>query len=91
MTDLSVSNVDPNSLAMTKILAVMPITEPRIVDGYIYYSAAVNGLSYSIIPDKQIVRVRIQLLDDMDVLVRPTGKFFLTLARRFSYTVYERR
>ena len=57
---MNVSNVDPNTLSMTKILAVIPVNEPRIVDGYIYYSAAINGLAYSVIPDKQVIRIKIQ-------------------------------
>lgn len=80
LTSLSVANIDPSTLTYNNVLAVVPISQPKVVDGYVYYSATTNSGAYSIIGDTEINRISIKLVDDLDNAVVPTGTFFIQLA-----------
>lgn len=80
LTSLSVANIDPSTLTYNNVLAIVPISQPKVVDGYVYYSATTNSGAYSIIGDTEINRISIKLVDDLDNAVVPTGTFFLQLA-----------
>ncbi|AET84776.1 hypothetical protein TVWG_00011 [Tetraselmis viridis virus N1] len=83
MTNLNINNIDPNTLAYTRLMGVIPVTDNEDESSVVYMAGGIQNPQYQTIGDPELKIVEIELRDDNDVPLAVGDDWYVELSILF--------
>lgn len=82
MSNLNINNIDPNTLAFSRLLAVIPVTSSE-ADGPVYLAGGIQAPQYQTIGDPELKVIELELRSDNDKPLKVHKHWYVELSVLF--------